>query len=135
MHLHRMVLIMYLIIIVIIIILIVNNRREQQEVQRRQTPYHFTDGFTEKEFKQIVHSSISNIKRITTYHVDGPFVYCTVIAQSGISMWNFMIDFNYYGHITGWYTISTENDDSNIPKIVADRISKKVQELYNCRNY
>ena len=128
---------MYLIIIAIIIILIVNsnNKKRQQEQERKQTPCYFTDGFTEEEFEQMVYSSIVNIKRITAYAVEGPFVYCTVVAQSGISEWNFMVDFNYYGHITGWYTISTENSDSNIPTVVADRISQKIQASYNPPSY
>ena len=53
-------------------------------------------------------------------------VYGTVRTQSGLSEWDFKVDFNDYGHITGKYWLSSDNDDSNIPGHVADNMSTMI---------
>ncbi len=60
---------------------------------------------------------------------DGPVVYGIVESQSGLSEWSFTIDFNDYGHITGEYWITTDNDDSIIPERVAGRIREAILNI------
>ena len=69
-----------------------------------------------------------NITRIDNVHIQGPVIYATVSSQSGISTWNFSIDFNDYGHITGIYWARSSNAQSSIPKNLADRISDRICE-------
>ncbi len=59
-------------------------------------------------------------------YLDGPVVYGVVQSQSGISEWNFKLDFNDYGHITGTYWLSSDNDDSNIPERFGDLIRSAI---------
>jgi len=46
-----------------------------------------------------------------------------------LSEWNFKVDFNDYGHLTGQYWLTSDNDDSNIPSHVADNISSMIREF------
>lgn len=68
------------------------------------------------------------LRRITSLYAEGTIVYGTVRSQSGISEWCFKIDFNDYGSLTGTYWLSTDNNDSSIPKIVANRIAQQINE-------
>lgn len=103
----------------------VHKERAEQE-RRRNTPCRFVDGFSEYEFKQIVKKAGKNIRRLSEVSVDGPVVYGVVQSQSGISEWNFKLDFNDYGHITGTYWLSSDNDDSNIPERLGDLIRSAI---------
>lgn len=95
-----------------------------REEKRKNTPCKFNDGVSQAEFNEIVKMSGKRIKRLTSLISHGPIVYGMVESQSGLSEWAFEIDFNDYGHITGKYWITTDNDDSKIPECVADRIKK-----------
>ena len=66
------------------------------------------------------------IKRVKNISVSGPFVCGEVESQSGISTWDFCVDFNDYGHITGKYWIRSENDDSSIPSRIGEMISEQL---------
>ena len=109
-----------------------NNAAEerQKEKRRKETPCNFDEGITEKEFAQIAKAEVRKIKRLKNIYVRGPVVYGTVVAQSGISDWTFVIDFNDYGKVTGKYWILSENQDSNIPQRVAQNISDAIKDLY-----
>lgn len=72
------------------------------------------------------------IRRITSLYAEGAMVYGTVHSQSGISDWCFSVDFNDYGKLTGAYWISTDNNDSDIPKVVADRIAQQISNYPEC---
>lgn len=97
-----------------------------REEKRKNTPCKFNDGVSQAEFTEIVKMSGKRIKRLTSLISHGPIVYGMVESQSGLSEWSFEIDFNDYGHITGEYWITTDNDDSKIPERVADRIKKAI---------
>lgn len=99
-----------------------------EEKRRKNTVCHFDGEISEEEFYVIVKRGGKGIRRITSLYAEGTMVYGTVRSQSGISNWCFTVDFNDYGKLTGKYWISTENDDSNIPKIVADRIAQQICE-------
>ena len=123
-----------IVIIGVIGVLINRGRKdaeERTEEERRRTskPCTFSDGISREQFEEIVKKSGKHIKRIANLSVDGTTVYGTVRAQSGLSEWNFRIDFNDYGHLTGEYWLFSDNDDSNIPKRVADNINLMVKEF------
>lgn len=99
-------------------------RKAQEAARRANTPCFFDDNITEEEFERIVRKAVKSVKRITNVSVDGPVVYCTVRSQSGVSDWDFKLDFNDYGHITGNCWIDRDNYDSNIPDVVAERIQE-----------
>lgn len=104
----------------------VAKKSAEEERRRKNTPCYFTDGISREQFNVIVKRASKHIKRLTELTVDGAIVYGTVRTQSGLSEWNFEIDFNDYGHITGQYWISTDNSDSTIPLHIADNITKMI---------
>ena len=108
--------------------------REEQE-RRRNTPCLFVDGFSEYEFEQMVKQAGKNIRRLSSVSIDGPVVYGVVQSQSGISEWNFKLDFNDYGHITGTYWLSSDNDDSGIPERLGDLIRASIKQYSSKDDY
>ena len=93
----------------------------EEELRRQSISCTFSDGVTEAEFYEIVMKAAKPIKRLKV-DIHGPVIYGTVRTQSGINTWNFKIDFNDYGHLTGAYWISRENHDSSIPEHLANTI-------------
>ena len=98
-----------------------------EERRRKATPCKFRDGISSSEFNRIARKSAKYIKRIVNLSVNGPIVSGTVRSQSGTSEWDFSIDFNDYGHITGKYWLCTDNHDSNIPTRLAENISAMIK--------
>lgn len=94
-------------------------RCRELEEKRHSTPPSYDDGVSEAEFEQIVLKAKKGIGRIKSVSIDGFVVSIEVKSQSGISIWNATIDFNDFGHLTGWYKIRSENNDSNIPEAFA----------------
>lgn len=92
-------------------------------------PCSFDGPITESEFEASVYSVTKRIKRIESTSIDDGLVSCTVWSQSGISTWDFEIDFNDYGHITGSYSWWRENTDSDMPDHVAQNIQKKISHI------
>ncbi len=101
-------------------------RKQKENERRRQTKCSFEDGISEEEFKRIVHKIGKKIRRIENLYTEGPVIYGTVESQSGASSWDFEIDFNDYGHITGEYWASSDNNDSNIPWHLGDQIQNAI---------
>lgn len=101
-------------------------KQNDEEKRRKSTVCNFDGEITEEDFDAMVRCSGKGIKRIIGLSVDGPVVYGTVRSQSGISDWNFRIDFNDYGEVTGRYWISSDNKDSEIPKTIAKRIAQQI---------
>ncbi len=97
----------------------------EEENRRKNTVCRFDGEISKEEFYVMVKRGGKGIRRITSLYAEGAMVYGTVRSQSGISDWRFRIDFNDYGKLTGAYWLSTDNDDSDIPKIVADRIAQQ----------
>lgn len=96
--------------------------------RRRSMVCYFDNGISYNEFCDIVRVAGGGIKRITNLYAKGTNVYGVVRSQSGISEWEFSIDFNDYGELTGRYWIYSDNNDSDIPKTVADRISQQIKD-------
>lgn len=101
-------------------------KNADRDRERRNTPCYFNDGISAGEFEEIAISLAKPIKRLMV-SVDGPVVYGEARSQSGISTWNFKLDFNDWGHITGTYWQSSDNSDSKIPDTLGNRISAEIQ--------
>ena len=97
-----------------------------EEVTRKNTPFRFPDNMTEAEFSNLAIQIAKPIKRLTV-SVDNQFVRGTVRTSSGINTWNFTIDFNDYGKLTGSYWMRyVENTDSQIPYNYAKQLSSAI---------
>lgn len=79
----------------------------------------------------MVRHSAKGIKRLADLRVDNTIVYGKVRSQSGLSEWQFQIDFNDYGVLTGSYWISSDNNDSSLPTVLADRIAQQIKAISN----
>lgn len=91
------------------------------------------DEVTEEEFQIIAKNVEKYMKRLIDFIVVGKIIYGIAESQSGLSDWKFKIDFNDYGHITGRYWITSENDDSNIPYYIANNIRLVIKAILRYR--
>lgn len=103
-----------------------------EEERRKSAECIFDDGITQEEFEVIAKRAGKGIKRLSELKVDEMVVIGTVHSQSGITDWNFKIDFSDYGHLTGKFWMSTDNDDSEIPRTIAGRISDAIKYFPEC---
>lgn len=102
-------------------------RAQREEEKRKSTKCDFSDGISIDEFRNIVKQSVRYMKRVTIFPINDPVVYGTVRTNSGLGTFNFTIDFNDYGHLTGKYWLQTDNEDSSVPEKVAENISKLIR--------
>ena len=99
-----------------------------QEVERKNTPCNFTEKFSQQDFENIAIKVAKPIKRLTVT-VNNEFVIGKVRTSSGINTWEFILDFNDYGKITGEYWIKyNENHDSQIPGSYAEQLKSAVKD-------
>ena len=106
-----------------------SSARERRETEKRRSfPCQFNEGVDRDAFENSAYKAGRMIKRVINISVDGPMVYGTVRSQSGISTWDFSLDFNDYGHITGNYWSWSENNDSDIPNRVASIMNQYMKE-------
>lgn len=96
--------------------------------KRKATPCFFKDGITAEEFERIALRVGKKFRRVKTVSVMGPVIYCTVESQTGYSNWDFNVDFNNWGHITGTYWTQTDNDDSSIPRYYGQTVSGEIHD-------
>lgn len=106
------------------------NRRCAVNTKRRNMPCFFDDGLSLEAFKKMAKRARRKIKRIKFISVNDGIIYCNVESQTGYSYWNFSVDFNDWGHITGTYWIKTDNDDSSIPNHYGQMISGWIHDFY-----
>lgn len=113
----------------------IKSRKAEHEEERARTrfPCEFSDELPEALFYQIVQQEAKKIKRIKNVNQNGSDVYCDVISQSGITTWSFSLDFNDYGHLTGNFWYSSDNDDSDIPLILGRRIKSAIEIFLESR--
>lgn len=106
------------------------NKEEQERIEenrrRMNTPCEFDGPIAEEEFQAIVRSAAKTIRRLKVLEIDGPVVRCSVRSASGISTWEFTLDFNDYGEITGKCWTETKNEDSTIPSVLKERIQDEL---------
>lgn len=110
-----------------------NIYKEREEEKRRESiPCEFAEELTEERFVDIARCSVKKLKKKKiTIEVYGAKVYGTVESQSGLTKWDFTIDFNDYGSVTGTYWIWSENDDSLIPRHIANTMQEEIQNIIN----
>lgn len=107
-----------------------NKEAIAEEERRKNTVCKFDDEkLSRKDFENIVIQNSKHIKRISSINVNGPIINGTVRSQSGISSWDFTIDFNDYGEITGQYWIFSDNEDSEIPKAIANMVKEHIEQM------
>ncbi len=109
-----------------------NKHKTKEENKRKNTVCHFDGDISKEEFYVMVKRGGQGIRRITNLYAEGAMVHGTVRSQSGITDWCFRVDFNDYGKLTGAYWLFTDNKDSEIPKIVADRIAQQINDYPEC---
>ena len=98
-------------------------KREREEKERRRSyPCNFNNNITKENFIITVYDCCKSIKRINKITIDGAIIHGVVTSQSGLSEWEFSIDFNDYGKLTGNYWIESDNEDSVIPEVLAKKI-------------
>lgn len=111
-----------------------SSRTDDVYDKRMATPCKFADGISYEDFSNIAYQAAKKIKRIKDVTVSGTIIYCTVASQTGISDWDFRVDFNNWGHITGTYWKRSDNLDSNIPKVYGHMVSGEIHQLMSDRN-
>ena len=110
------------------------SRQRTVEQERKKTPCYFDDGLSADDFSDIAHAVQEQIKRVRSISISGAVVYGTVESQTGLSDWDFRVDFNNWGHVTGTYWKWTENYDSAIPKHFGDLMSSAIHQCLRERN-
>lgn len=110
-------------------------RHDINEANRRKSIVcRFDEEISRDDFREMVEQSGKGIERIISLHAEDARVNGIVRSQSGISEWRFKIDFNDYGKLSGKYWIYSDNEDSRIPKVIADRISQKIAGYLGCED-
>lgn len=98
------------------------------EIERKNTPCNFTEQLSQKTFEDIAIKIAKPIKRLTV-SVNKEIVIGKVLTASGINTWEFRLDFNDYGKVTGEYwIIYNENRDSQIPDSYAKKLSNAIKD-------
>ena len=107
------------------------NKEEQARIEennrRKNTPCLFDGPISEEEFQAVVRSAAKSIRRLKILEIDGPVVKCSVRSASGITTWEFSLDFNDYGNITGECWMETDNEESTIPSVLKERIRDELE--------
>ena len=104
-------------------------RKLNVNAERLRIQCSYADGISFEEFESIAYQAKSRLQRITSLRINNGIVYCTVVSQSGATDWDFRVDFNDWGHITGTYWTKTENTDSSIPGHFGSNMSSAICQL------
>lgn len=110
-------------------------RLRKLEEERRTTPPSYDDGVSEEEFRQIVLAAKRGIPRIKSASINGFVVHIDVKSNSGITIWGAAIDFNDFGHLTGWNKIRSENHSSRIPEAFARDVVEGIRLCKEANGY
>lgn len=105
-----------------------NNRIREVNSVRREMPCSYNDGLSREDFVSIAERCAKKIKRIKDVRVNRGMIICTVVSQTGISSWNFDVDFNNWGHITGVFWTYSSNSDSSIPRNYGYMVSGAIHD-------
>lgn len=109
------------------------DRLSEVNNKRKNTHCYYEDGISYDEFVSIANKVGNKIKRVKEVNVNDLIIYCSVESQTGYSNWDFNVDFNDWGHITGTYWIQTDNDDSLIPSHYGQMVSEAIYDLMGNR--
>lgn len=104
--------------------------KAEEENKRVNSSFRYPVEIPADKFDEIVRQSIKPIKKkIRTISVNKGVVRGTVISQSGLSEWDFTLDFNDYGKLTGRFWLRSENSDSHLPERLGTAIQMQVERL------
>lgn len=82
------------------------------------------------KFEEAVYNAAKSIKRLKVLRINNYVVHCKVDTVSGISSWEFSLNFNDYGRLTGNFDVSsTDNYDSSIPESFGNKIKNIVTDF------
>ena len=109
-------------------------RRKTVNTIRRQMPCLFIGEPSVMIFEKLASDVANQFYRIKNISVRNAMVYVTVESKTGLSDWNFNVDFNNWGHIDGTYWVRSENDDSSIPEYYGKTLSSKICNYLDNRN-
>ena len=118
----------------IVAVILAIDSRYNKRYQRY--PSRFQNDISEDEFKKIVIRAAKRIRRLTVLSIDGPLVYCRVLTQSGINVWDFELNYDDHGHITGKYRfIRVGNNAKNVSIHIsfAELIRSDIEEYYHAK--
>ena len=97
--------------------------------RHRQITICYPDELSEDDFQKLAHRVAKRIKRLTIDIAENAVITGHVDSQSGISTWEFVVDFDDYGTITGNYWMrSCDNYDSGIPERFAELMKQAIKE-------
>jgi hypothetical protein len=102
----------------------------KEKKRRLAIPVSFSEGLDADVFSLLCNKEASSIKRLSSIEVDDLSVRCSVKSNSGLSNWQFTADFYDYGKLTGNYWLSSENDESILPKVFLDRVKREIQSIF-----
>lgn len=105
------------------------NRRTKINNARKSVVCNFEEGISLEEFNTIAKKVAKKIKRIKNIDIDNGNITCSVISQTGSTEWEFNVDFNDWGHISGTRWTYTENFDSSIPEHYGDSVADEIKCL------
>lgn len=94
--------------------------------RRKNSPLQFDNRLTEQDFISMVERIAAKTPRSEKVEVTGMVVRLTVRSNSGLTSWTTEVDFNDYGRLTGRYWLTSENDQSPIPKVFADTVKDEI---------
>ena len=101
-----------------------------EEKLRKETPFSFSVNLNKDDFEDIVYRVSRQIKkRHLSISIIGPVIYGSYSSQSGLTTYDFSIDFNDYGKLTGRYWLRSENSDSSIPERIASGVHDEIERI------
>lgn len=109
----------------------VKRERERLEAEklRQESWKGFEDEISESDFKLMVAAAKKGINRLVSLTSVGPVVYGTVLSESGDYQWDFQVDFNDFGQITGTYYVYGEQKYDAIVNKVANTIKGYIENF------
>lgn len=92
------------------------------------------DGISYQEFEDMALRVCRQYRRIVQCRVHRACVFCTVSSASGNSRWEFAVDYNDWGHITGVSRICSDNPDSPLPADFEEQMTGCIRQALRQRN-
>lgn len=103
-------------------------RVAEEERRRKDSPLVFFPRLGYQDFLDLVGEIAKTTPRLVDASVNGLVVFLEVRSNTGLTTWSAGIDFNDYGHLTGRYWLTTENDQSPIPKFFANAVQAEIRK-------
>lgn len=105
-------------------------KRSSEELRlRRFSNCRFDNGVSEAEFRAIATEEASKLPRFDDITFESAVVRVWFNSKSGLSTWSARVSFSDYGLLTTDYWLSSNNDDSVLPEVFADRVSSRLKPL------